>query len=79
MQPKRMMQPNGGFISNFINCCFDVRSNIICVWPNNDRRNTMINPIHRWSYKLERVSEFIILSENLASANPSCTVGLSRT
>ena len=43
------------------------------------QKNTMMHPIRRWSYRLERVSEFIILSENLASANPSCTVGLSRT
>ena len=70
-----MTQLNGGFISNSINRCFDVCSTIICVWHNNDKRNTMMHPIYRWSYKLERVSKFIILFASLDSTNPSCTVG----
>ena len=77
--PKRMTQMNGDFISNSINHCFVVRSNTIYVWHNKDRRNTMMHPICRWSYRLERVSEFIILSVSPDSVNPSCIVGSGHT
>ena len=76
---ERMTLLNGGFISNSINHCFVMRSNTIYVWHNKDRRNTMMQPICQWSYRLERVSEFIILFQSPDSTNPSCIVGSGHT
>ena len=50
--PKKMTQLNGGFISNSVDRCFDVHSNTIYVWHNNNKRNTIMHLIHQWSYKL---------------------------